>query len=81
MPPSIRVGRGTYYPEEIVATTALTTPYVLSDAGALELAELCAAGSAPVSNPDFTTQLLEGTAASERLAEIQRRLVDRTTAK
>ena len=54
-----------------VATAALGSPYVLSDEGVFQLAEMVERGSAPVSSPGFTSRLRESSDAESRLSRIE----------
>lgn len=55
-----------------MASEALGSAYVLSDAGARQLAEMAAAGSAPVASPGFTSRLRERSSADARLSALER---------
>lgn len=58
--------------EKIMATQALVTPYVLTDEGVRQLAEMSEGSGAPISSPGFTTRLLTGEAARDRLSALEK---------
>lgn len=55
-----------------MASEALGSAYVLSEAGASQLADMTARGSAPVASPGFSSRLRTSTTADERLSALQR---------
>ncbi|MGC0368803.1 hypothetical protein [Microbacterium sp. SLBN-111] len=55
-----------------MASEALGSAYVLSTAGARQLAEMAAGGSAPGATPGFSSRLLEYGAADQRLSVLER---------
>lgn len=55
-----------------MASEALGSAYVLSDAGARQLAHMATGASAPVSSPGFQSRLRESGAASDRLSALER---------
>lgn len=54
-----------------MSTSALGSPYVLSDEGARQLADMMAQGSAPLASPGFTSRLRESSDAESRLSSLQ----------
>jgi len=63
-----------------MASAALGSAYVLSVEGVRQLAEMSVAGSAPVSSPGFSSQLLDSRSAERRLSDLER-LVQAHTAR
>jgi hypothetical protein len=55
-----------------MASEALGSAYVLTDAGARELAQMMAGTSAPVSTPGFTSRRREDGNAAERLSALEK---------
>lgn len=54
-----------------VASSSLGSPYVLSNSGAQQLAEMTAYGSAPVSNPGFSSNRVDARSNNEKLTRLQ----------
>lgn len=55
-----------------MASEALGSAYVLSTAGARQLAEMTAHGSAPVATPGFSSRLRSSSSAEGRLSALER---------
>lgn len=55
-----------------MASEALGSAYVLSEAGARQLAEMTVRGSAPVASPGFSSRLREFDSADSRLSALER---------
>lgn len=64
-----------------MASTSLGAPYVLSEAGARQLVEMTAGGSARLSTPGFSSSLVEGKAVDSKLTALQKLVQARPVSK
>lgn len=54
-----------------VASSSLASPYVLSNVGAQQLAEMTASGSAPIASPGFSSNRIDPRSNDDKLTRLQ----------